>query len=113
MAKATQTIVTITSDVTGDEATNDAVKSYRLRGQVDAGPDGVAKLTAALKRLGVADLVSFVEVGEVKPAGASQGDLSAVREWARANGHEVADRGRIADEIHEAYRKATSAKAGV
>jgi hypothetical protein len=31
---------------------------------------------------------------------------SAVREWARSNGHVVSDRGRVADELLEAYRAA-------
>jgi hypothetical protein len=33
-------------------------------------------------------------------------DLGAVREWARANGHQVSDRGRISAEIQSAYDKA-------
>lgn len=35
-------------------------------------------------------------------------DLSAIREWARANGHTVSDRGRIAGPIVEAYRLANA-----
>ena len=33
-------------------------------------------------------------------------DLSAVREWARQNGYEVSDRGRISADIQAAYDKA-------
>lgn len=33
-------------------------------------------------------------------------DLGAVREWARANGHKVSDRGRISAEVQSAYDKA-------
>lgn len=33
-------------------------------------------------------------------------DLTAVREWARANGYEVSDRGRIPNKILEAYEEA-------
>lgn len=36
-------------------------------------------------------------------SGRSSEDLTAIREWAKANGHEVADRGRIKKEILEAY----------
>lgn len=39
-------------------------------------------------------------------AGPKRSDLSAVREWARANGHSVSDRGRISGEIQAAYDKA-------
>ena len=35
-----------------------------------------------------------------------KGDLSAVREWARKNGHKVSDRGRISAEVQAAYDKA-------
>jgi hypothetical protein len=34
-------------------------------------------------------------------------DTNSVREWARANGHSVADRGRIRSDIIEAYKAAT------
>jgi len=35
-------------------------------------------------------------------------DLAAVREWARANGHTVSDRGRVPAPILEAYHAANS-----
>jgi len=35
-----------------------------------------------------------------------RGDLSAVREWARSNGHKVSDRGRISAGVLAAYDKA-------
>ncbi len=37
-----------------------------------------------------------------KPAG-EQRDLAAIREWAKANGHQVSERGRIAASVVEAY----------
>jgi hypothetical protein len=40
--------------------------------------------------------------------GARRGDLGAVREWARNNGHKVSDRGRISADILAAYDKANS-----
>jgi hypothetical protein len=39
-------------------------------------------------------------------AGPRRGDLSAVREWARNNGHTVSERGRISAGILAAYDKA-------
>ena len=36
----------------------------------------------------------------------TRSDLGAIREWARANGHQVSDRGRISAEVQEAYDKA-------
>ena len=39
-------------------------------------------------------------------SGSSRRDLSAVRAWARANGHQVSDRGRVSAAVQEAYDKA-------
>lgn len=36
----------------------------------------------------------------------SRRDLSAVRAWARQNGHQVSDRGRVSAAVQEAYDKA-------
>lgn len=41
-----------------------------------------------------------------RSAGGRRKDVSAVREWARANGHEVSERGRIPAAVQEAYDKA-------
>lgn len=42
------------------------------------------------------------------PRAKSDLDLNAVREWARANGHTVSDRGRIAGPVVEAYKAANA-----
>lgn len=44
--------------------------------------------------------------GAATASSGPKNDLSAVREWAKKNGYEVGDRGRIAEDIHEAYAKA-------
>ncbi|WP_435200267.1 histone-like nucleoid-structuring protein Lsr2 [Janibacter sp. GS2] len=36
----------------------------------------------------------------------TSGELSKIREWARANGHQVSDRGRISQKVRDAYAKA-------
>ncbi|HET7398894.1 MAG TPA: Lsr2 family protein [Intrasporangium sp.] len=51
--------------------------------------------------------------GGRRPAGgrrqsAKRTDLSAIREWARANGRPVSDRGRISAEVQAAYDRAHS-----
>ncbi len=38
--------------------------------------------------------------------GSAKRDLGDVREWARSNGHQVSDRGRISAEVQAAYDKA-------
>jgi hypothetical protein len=40
--------------------------------------------------------------------GARRKDVSAVREWARSNGHDVSERGRIPAAVQEAYDKANN-----
>lgn len=44
--------------------------------------------------------------GRKRSGSAKRTDLSSVREWARANGHNVSDRGRISAEVQEAYDRA-------
>jgi len=43
-----------------------------------------------------------------KRASSGPSDTQAIREWAQANGHEVGDRGRISNDIREAYSAANS-----
>lgn len=83
------------------------------RYEIDLSAANAKKLDKALT-----DVRKFVEVA--RPTGAAPGrrrgrnssrtstseaskDLGKVREWARANGHEVSDRGRIAQDIQDAY----------
>ncbi|CAA0132341.1 Nucleoid-associated protein Lsr2 [Mycolicibacterium vanbaalenii] len=76
--------------------------------QIDLSATNIAKFEKALK--------PYVEAAErvrgggrsrrVKTNGngkSSPEQLAAIREWARKNGHEVADRGRIKAEIVEAF----------
>ncbi len=46
--------------------------------------------------------------GSGSGSGARRKDVSAVREWARQNGHDVSERGRIPAAVQEAYDKANS-----
>ena len=80
--------------------------------EIDLSADNAAELRNALSRW----------VGHARRAGGrrqsgtgtsasrgrsnSRADLAAVREWARANGHSVSDRGRISASVQEAYDKA-------
>jgi nucleoid-associated protein Lsr2 len=60
----------------------------------------------------LAKYIAAARVVETKPArkavSGNKNDLTAVREWARANGYEVGDRGRIKAEILEAFEAAQS-----
>ncbi|KRE37423.1 hypothetical protein ASG73_07000 [Janibacter sp. Soil728] len=44
--------------------------------------------------------------GTSSAARSSSGELSKIREWARSNGHDVSDRGRISQKVRDAYAKA-------
>ena len=69
--------------------------------------DGLAEFVAAARRSGSSG--SRAAGSTAAPARrSSSGDRehgAAVREWARVNGFEVSDRGRIAAEVLEAYEK--------
>src|SRR5579872_3238807 len=43
-----------------------------------------------------------------RSAARSSADVDAVREWARANGYQVSDRGRIAQAVRDAYSSANA-----
>ena len=40
-----------------------------------------------------------------RATGAASGNAAAIRAWARENGYEVSDRGRVSTEIREAYEQ--------
>lgn len=63
--------------------------------------DDIAQWTGHARRSGAAR-----GGARKRSAGAKRSDLGAVREWARANGHAVSDRGRISGEVQAAYDKA-------
>ena len=104
---AKETIVRITDDIDG----SDAVESIRFgfRG-IDYDIDLNAKNVAAMEK----SLEKWIQHGQKsEPTGIrsrqrrtpvkSKDQTAAVREWARANGYKVSDRGRIAAEVQEAY----------
>ena len=65
--------------------------------------DDLATWTGHARRAGTAKAASR---RRQTGGSAKRSDLGAVREWARANGHNVSDRGRISAEIQDAYDKA-------
>ena len=44
--------------------------------------------------------------GSSAGARSNSGELTKIREWARVNGHEVSDRGRISQKVRDAYAQA-------
>ncbi|MDN5852349.1 MAG: Lsr2 family protein [Actinomycetia bacterium] len=62
--------------------------------------DGLAKYVAEARRVG-----GRRRTGR-KSSGGGSTDASTIREWARSNGWEVSDRGRVSAEIRDAYAAA-------
>lgn len=104
---AKQTIVQLTDDIDGGDAEESVQFGFRgVEYEIDLNAKNVAALEKALsKYIEASRRVPRNRARVVGRAGRSSGaeDLGAIREWARENGYEVADRGRIPAEIKEAY----------
>ena len=113
---ATKHVTHLIDDLDGSVLEDGAGKtvSYSVDGrayEIDLSKDNASKLLDAF-----APYVSAARVthsGNSARGGRTSGprrdvDLNAVREWARANGHTVSDRGRVAATIVEAYQAAVS-----
>ena len=112
MARKQQTIITFTDDFDGREiAKEDAVlvklsyagKSYEL----DLSQDNARKLDDAIAPFlkNVSPIGGRSASSKVSRTG-KRHNLDAVRSWARANGHTVSDRGRVAQSILDEYEAA-------
>ena len=104
---AQRTITVMTDDIEGKEADDVQTYTFALNGvewEIDLNEKNGAKFMQAIgfytdhgRKVG----------GRAKRNGATKKeDLNAIREWARANGHTVSDRGRISQEIRDAYAAA-------
>jgi hypothetical protein len=107
---AKQTTVTMTDDLDG--SANAKEVSFSLNGKawtIDLSPKNRAALEKALKPY----ISKATEQGR-RPSRRSRAtraasrprsrtDLAAVRDWAKSNGYQVSDRGRISADIQEAY----------
>ena len=106
---AKQTTVTITDDLDG--STNAKEVSFSLNGRswvIDLSAKNRAALEKALKPY----IAKATEQGQRSRRGKavrsssrakSRTDLAAVRDWAKNNGHQVSDRGRISADVLKAY----------
>lgn len=106
---AQKTMVILEDDIDGGEA--DETVTFALDGtayEIDlnvknaaALRDAFAPFIGAARKAGRPRPTARVRRGNARPA-----DLGAVRDWARANGYQVSDRGRISAQIQEAYAAA-------
>ncbi|WP_405856953.1 Lsr2 family protein [Streptomyces sp. NBC_01515] len=107
---AQKTVVLLTDDISGGDA--DQTLIFGLDGksfEIDLNDKNAEKLRKALK--------PYIEAGRktggrTSPRGRGAGatssgeDTAAIRSWAKENGHEINDRGRVPANIREAYAKA-------
>ncbi|MGW3287537.1 histone-like nucleoid-structuring protein Lsr2 [Streptomyces sp. NPDC001002] len=108
---AQQTIIQLLDDLDGSEASETVVfgldgKTY----EIDLNEKNAAKLRKALE--------PYVDKGRklsqtrgsrrggATQAATSSGDTALIRAWAKENGYEVNDRGRVPADIKEAYANA-------
>ncbi|MGW1867978.1 histone-like nucleoid-structuring protein Lsr2 [Streptomyces mauvecolor] len=108
-----QKIVTIyTDDLTGEESTEAATHQIVIDGvayEVDLGPDSYDKLMEAVNpflQAGRRVRGSRGKATPSRPAGGNK-DTASIRAWAKEQGYNVNDRGRVPADIREAYEKAS------
>lgn len=104
MARKTQ--VLLIDDIDGTDATNTV--TFGLDGvayEIDLNDENAAQLRSDLEKW---TALARRTGGRAKrgTGSASAGDAAKIREWARENGYEVSERGRIPAEIREAYATA-------
>jgi hypothetical protein len=111
---AQQTTVRFVDDLDGSEASGTFDFSLEGRNyQVDLSDQNAAKLRDALAPfIDVARKTGGRRRGRTQrqtamtdtPSPSNREDTAAIREWARAHGHNVSDRGRISKSVMEAYK---------
>lgn len=104
MARKTQ--VLLVDDIDGTDANNTV--TFGLDGvayEIDLSDDNASKLRSDLEKW---TALARRTGGRAKRGTGSgnAGDAAKIREWARENGYEVSERGRIPAEVREAYAKA-------
>ena len=113
---AQQTTVRFIDDLDGSDASG--TFDFAIDGrqyQIDLSDENAAKLHDTLAPyVGAARKAGGRARGRVarqtavaqKPARSNRDQTAAIREWARKNGHQVSDRGRISKSVMDAYQAA-------
>ncbi|WP_331733001.1 Lsr2 family protein (plasmid) [Streptomyces sp. NBC_00015] len=109
---AQQVIMTLVDDLDGSEASETIVfaldgKSY----EIDLSEAHASELREKLAQYLSAGRKTGGSRSTVRRIGSERQsvDTAAIRAWAKANGHDVNDRGRVPANIKEAYEKAQAA----
>ena len=119
-----RTIVTLVDDLTGEEAENISTVEFALDGatyELDLSDENNTKLHDALsgyvkagrkiggrRRIGPRPDRVIKSTG--RTAGYNRETLKSIREWAKKNGHNVSDRGRLPAEVLKAWKTAQAPK---
>lgn len=102
--------VVLVDDIDGGAA--DQTVTFSLDGvsyEIDLSTANAAALREAFARyVGAARKVGGRTRATGRKPGRSRASSTAIRDWGRANGFEVSERGRISAELRAAYEKATA-----
>jgi hypothetical protein len=110
VARKVETIVTMTDDLDGSKA--DRTIAFSVDGtayEIDLSKKNAAAFEKAFAPyIGAARKAPRASAGRARRSGGSSArsgreQLQAIREWARANGVEVSERGRIPRSVREAF----------
>ena len=107
---ATRTITILTDDIDGSDA--DETVTFTFKGtayEIDLSKKNLDKMVKALQPYTTAARTTGGRrsgTGRTTRRGADKDQLTKIRQWARANGHQVSDRGRISTAVQEAYHAA-------
>ncbi|MFJ8963311.1 Lsr2 family protein [Lentzea sp. NPDC102401] len=113
---AQKVLVRLIDDLDGTTAEDVETVSFGLDGisyDIDLRPDNAAKLrdglaafVASARRTGGRTRKAVSTTRTIVAESRTKEQTKAIREWARANGHSLADRGRIPTSVIEEFEKA-------
>ena len=109
---ASRTITTLTDDIDGSDADETVTFTFTFKGttyEIDLSKKSLDKMVKALQPYTTAARTTGglrSGTGRTTRRGAYKDQLTKIRQWARANGHQVSDRGRISTSVQEAYHAA-------
>jgi hypothetical protein len=124
LTMAQRTIVTLVDDLTGEAAENISTVEFALDGrayELDLTDDNSAKLHDALSQyVNAARKIGGRRRSATRPdrgskstsrtTGYNRETLKSIREWAKKNGHNISDRGRLPAEVVQAWETAQAAR---
>lgn len=109
---AQKTLTFFVDDLTGEQIPEEEAKTIEFSYggtayEIDLSAENAAKLDDFLSTyIDAARRVRGGSTSKPKSSAPAGTSLQVIREWARANGHTLSDRGRISADILSAYRQA-------